>query len=114
MRVASVVAAVVVVALFASSGFAQALSVEDAYKDFAAGQYRPCLQRIARPLANTSLARPGPLERYDLLVLRGQWPLNPKQPKLARGALDAAARSLKAGAQYDKALGIAHATAIPI
>ena len=119
MRVASVVAAVVVVvvvviATSASSTFAQAVSIDDAYKDFAAGKYRPCLQRIARYLANTNLARPGSLERYDLLVLRGECLLNLKEPQLARGAFDSAARSLKVGAKDDKALGVAHATAILI
>jgi hypothetical protein len=62
---------VLVLALFAANAAAQGNSLEDARFDYAKGDYRAALQKTTK-LLSTSLASPGPAEKYDLLMLRGE------------------------------------------
>jgi hypothetical protein len=56
-----------------------------------AGQYRICLQQIARVLRSGNAARNH--DRYDLLLLRGECLLGLEDPATARLAYEAAAKS---------------------
>jgi hypothetical protein len=69
--------------------------MDDLRADYAAGQYRPCLQKISRYLSSPT-AKAGSVERYDLFMLRGDCLLQLKQGNLASDAFDSAARTLKA------------------
>jgi hypothetical protein len=90
VRVCGVVAIAVLV-IFTSSAGAQPASPAAAQADFAAGNYRACLQKISQVLGG-KLAPGGSKDRYDLLMLRGECMLNLKNPSLAAEAFDAASR----------------------
>src|SRR5690242_15062972 len=55
------------------------VSVGDAQSDFASGEYASSLRKISTLLGSNSI-KPGSVERYDLLMLRGECMLRMKQP----------------------------------
>ena len=106
------IAAIVLSLLIVSPALCAEVTLADAQAEFAAGQYRPCLQKIASAMAGQA-GRIGSPERYDLLMLRGDCLLQLKRGDMAAEAYDAASRSVKD--QRDlKRVGPARAMAILI
>jgi hypothetical protein len=85
-------------------------TLESAQADFASGQYRPCLQKIAQVLAMPESKRNLP-QRYDLFMLRGECLLQLKSAEIADDAFHAAAMVVKDSGDIKK---IADAEAMAI
>lgn len=69
-------------------------TLADAQAAYAAGQYRPCLQKIAGALSGPE-GKAGSPTRYDLLMLRGECMLQLNERRLAGDAFTAAANVAK-------------------
>jgi hypothetical protein len=110
--VASVTVLVLGLLLTASNASAAAPekpTLASAQADFAAGQYRPCLQKVAAVLAMPESKRNLP-DRYQLFMLRGECLLQLRSPELADDAFHSAATVLKDPADIQK-VAIAESTA---
>ena len=82
------------VLILASVLHAAPLSIGDAQAAYGSGDYRGCLQKISS-LLTTSTIKPASVERYDLLMLRGECMLKLKQAKGAADTFEAASKVLK-------------------
>jgi hypothetical protein len=87
-------------------------TLASAQADFAKGEYRPCLQKIAQVLAMPESKR-NPQERYDLFMLRGECLLQLKSADIADDTFHSAATVLK-GSDEMKKIADAEAVAILI
>lgn len=85
-------------------------TLADAQGAFAAGQYRPCLQKIAGALSGPE-GKAGSATRYDLLMLRGECALRLKENRMAADAF-AAAGNVAKSTQERKRMADAQATAL--
>jgi hypothetical protein len=70
---------------------AEQATLSGAQADFTAGQFRPCLQKIAS-LLNTPDAKSSVQTRYDLFMMRGECLIQLKESSLAIDAFNAAAK----------------------
>ena len=70
-------------------------AVEEALGFLESGNYTACLRKIGIQLSATNAARPGTVDRFELLMLRGECLLRMRQPASAAAAYDAAAASMK-------------------
>src|SRR5437763_2612421 len=84
---------VLLVALCSSAASAEP-SLGDAQSAFSAGEYRPCLAKIAQVFAMKSPA-PTPQTRYELFKLRGECLLQLKSAQVAADAFHSAALIVK-------------------
>ncbi len=93
MRTA-LVALGILLSLAAAGRAASLPSISDAQADFNTGNYRGCLQKISSLLTSNQV-KPGSIERYDLLMLRGESMLHLRMAAAAAEAFDSAALVLK-------------------
>jgi len=100
--------AVMVPAMTCSAAEGPTLAAAQA--DYAAGEYRVCLQKVATLLTGDA-AKAGSAQRYDLFMLRGEALLKMNQAGLAADAFDSASRVVRT--QEDlKRTAAARATAL--
>lgn len=89
---ASLLVLTLVSALVAPSQAAPLPTLAEAQADFNAGQYRPCMQKVAALLSNTSQP---PAARSELLKLRGECALHLNYGDIATAAFHSAAQIWK-------------------